>query len=190
MAELLIRTLQTFLDLFSDQKELAKDILFKPVQLIELNKIPDEELKERLWYGIMSFVMKNLVVRKAKYCLIELLSLLQELEKHNANSYLHEFFTYVFSASRDEDPDELIDIMKNGLSQNVIGEAMSIAEILEKRGVEKGIIIGIEKGELEKAKKIAIKLLKLGVKDKLIIDATNLSAEELKKIKDLIETTH
>ena len=47
-------------DLFGEKKELAKDILWKPCQLINLSKIPDEEFKDRLFYGVVAYIMKHI----------------------------------------------------------------------------------------------------------------------------------
>lgn len=47
-------------DLFGNDKGLAQDIFWNPYQLIDLSKIPDEELKNYLWSGIIMKTMKHI----------------------------------------------------------------------------------------------------------------------------------
>ncbi len=49
---------RSLFELFGEQALLAKDILLEPFQLVELQKISDDDLKKRLWSGLVEFVLK------------------------------------------------------------------------------------------------------------------------------------
>jgi predicted transposase YdaD len=46
--------------LFGEQEKLARSILFKPFQLVDVNTVSEEELKEHLWSGAMMYAMKHI----------------------------------------------------------------------------------------------------------------------------------
>lgn len=50
-------------DLVDAPKELVEQYFLKPFQLIDLNQIADETLKQSTWSGIMEFILKHIFER-------------------------------------------------------------------------------------------------------------------------------
>ena len=67
-------------DLFND-RILAKEFWTKDYQVVNLHEIPDEELKNRIWSGILEFFMKHIHERQLLKRWQEIAYLLAELTK-------------------------------------------------------------------------------------------------------------
>src|SRR5262249_15601627 len=50
-------------DLFGEHKELAKDLFLQPFQLVDVQGIPDETLRERQLLGLMELTLKKIFTR-------------------------------------------------------------------------------------------------------------------------------
>ena len=55
------------------------------------------------------------------------------------------------------------------------------------KGIAKGIVKGIAKGEVKRSQEIAIAMLKKGLDIDLIMEVTNLTKEEINKLKEKIK---
>ena len=139
------------LDLFDDPEDLISDILFKPIQLIDLSKIEDEALQQKIHYGIMVLVMKKVWLEKTPkviYGLIDLVSKLEEEQnRHNKAGFLTAIIRYIVETAEVGDPKETIEAIKELLTEqeqeNVMG---TLAQYWEQQGKEKGILEGILEG--------------------------------------------
>lgn len=45
-------------DLFGENSQMARDLLLAPYELVDVCRIPDEELRENILSGIMKFTLK------------------------------------------------------------------------------------------------------------------------------------
>lgn len=61
--------------------ELVQQYALQPFQLIELNEIPDNILRQHTWSGILSLTMKHIYDRDVLPILKDMMTALQELEK-------------------------------------------------------------------------------------------------------------
>src|SRR3990167_10465233 len=73
-----------FFTLFKDQEFLAREILLKPFTLVDVTQIPDQEIKNLRWVGVMEFVQKHIFARDFLPILEELVPLLATLEREGA----------------------------------------------------------------------------------------------------------
>jgi hypothetical protein len=56
-------------DLVDAPKEWVEAYFLKPFTLIDLNKIEDEELKQRSWAGVMELTLKYIFARDMLPCI-------------------------------------------------------------------------------------------------------------------------
>ena len=86
-------------DLFPD-KELAKDILWNPYKLVNISKIPDEQLSKFLHYGILARTMKYIWEDDFLPILEKIVSDLKKLKLTGEEHYLYTVLSYIVNASR------------------------------------------------------------------------------------------
>ncbi|MCB8815264.1 Rpn family recombination-promoting nuclease/putative transposase [Desulfosporosinus shakirovi] len=95
----------------------------------------------------------------------------------NGLEYFETFIRYIMSARNDLEFQTVYELAKE-ISLERSEVFMTIAERLITEGMEKGIEKGMEKGKLE----VAENLLRLGMGVDMIMKATGLSEEEIRKI--------
>ena len=184
-------------DLFEPaNQQLAREIFLQPFELIEINKIPDEEMKQRVWLGILELSTKHIFARDILPCLNDMLSLLQKAEDLKGAGYVQTALTYLFTTGVVKDEQLFLETIQTGLSPETRGVIMTIAEQFEARGMEKGIQQGIQRGEQQGIEKgdigarrtIAKKSLREGLPLEAVSRITDLSIEDLKLL--MIEKDH
>jgi len=174
-------------DLFADI-DLAKDIFFKPIQIIDLNTISDEKLKEHLWSGVMQFIMKHIKAKDIKYRIEEILDHIKEIDSLDGESYLTSLFSYAFEVGTTKNPKKLMTTISNALSEKNRSKVMpTIAEYLRKEArkeaLQQGMQQGMQQGEQEKIR-IIISLLNKGVDTKIVSESTGLSVDKIEQLKE------
>ena len=116
----------------------------------------------------------------------ESLRALDELEKQDKElEYFETFIRYIMNARNDLEFQTVYDLAKE-ISLERSEVLMTIAEKLITEGMEKGIAKGLERGleeGMEKGKlEVAENLLRLGMEVDMIIKATGLAEEEIRKL--------
>ncbi|EHQ90635.1 Rpn family recombination-promoting nuclease/putative transposase [Desulfosporosinus youngiae] len=108
----------------------------------------------------------------------ESLRALDELEKQDKESeYFETFIRYIMNARNDLEFQTVYDLAKE-ISLERSEVLMTIAEKLITEGMERGLEEGMEKGKLE----VAENLLRLGMEVDMIIKATGLAEDEIRKL--------
>jgi predicted transposase/invertase (TIGR01784 family) len=137
-------------DLYEEFEDpnLARSLVFKPFQLIDLTSLPLETLKQ---HGVVSLMEISLQqsVKKAFFQVFQSLAeegLLKHVIQHTTESYLTTVLEYVLSQEEPDQPkaaDELIQLFLKALpdKREVV---MTFADQLENRGVEKGLLQGMK----------------------------------------------
>ncbi len=174
------------LDLFVDPDGIAKEILFKPFQLIDISQISDEKLKQNLWCGIMELCMKHVYERDILPFLQDVLILLQQAEELDGADYVRTALTYLLVASEFQDKEKFIKTIEIGLSPETGDAIMTMAQQFEAKGriegFAKGRAEGLAVGEIETKKNIARKLLQQGHPIELICQLTDLAQNEIEEL--------
>jgi predicted transposase/invertase (TIGR01784 family) len=180
-------------DLFEKRdKELAKETLLSPCHLIDLTQVSDEELQKFIWFGSMALALKHIHDSDILPFLQNILKLVEELEKYDANSYIYSIMVYIAKAGKiphEERWMKTIQSLESADQENI----MTLMNLLEKlqphleqkmmeKGIEKGIAQGIAKGEHKRELEIAKALLTQGVALDTIVAATNLPKEDIKRL--------
>lgn len=166
-----------FLDLYPERhRELAQKILNEPFQLVDLNIVKDEQLREHIWASVLELAMKaNLKQYRNDLELLakKLVKLFKVIElEEGGYDLIEEVICYTGDVAdiHNDNPDEYLEMISQELSESKEGELMTLIERFEKRGIKKekqSIILNMleEKYTLEDISKV-----------------TKSSIEEIKKI--------
>ncbi len=182
---------RNFWDLFSNN-ELAREFWNNDYQLINVHEIPDEEMKKRVWSGILEFFLKHIHERKLLKRWQEISSLLPQLTKVTVGyDYIKMMLHYTLTFMEQDDRMELQDMLTTSLSKSEGEKIMGnlIQEWLDE-GMSKGIKIGEAKGiEIGEARGKAA-LVKAMLDQNIHIDSiskmTGLSTTEIQKLISLL----
>lgn len=169
-------------DLFEDNIKLAKNIFRNPLHLIDLSKLPDEEFKSMLWYGITARTMKHIFKENFLPIFKNLIDSLKALEDNDDLDYIYTTISYVFEAGNIIDLDKFRFIIKNGLTKVDEEKLMTLAELCRQEGKKEGK----KEGKLEAYRTIAIEMLKLGINPTQIATLTSLTPTEIAQLKEQI----
>ena len=129
-----------FLDLFGKQKSLAQETFYSPFQLIDLNTIPDEELRKHQWAGLLELFLKHARLGDMKNLIDQTKNFFHELIRYDhAEKYLHSML-YYWAHWTDESPKELFDYVRTQLPKPLEGNMKkSIAQYFREEGEESGM---------------------------------------------------
>ncbi len=159
---------------------MAKSIFLKPFELIELNKISDESLVEDYYlFGTAAITTKHIRDFDLVSFVKNMVHLLKILKKEGLSQYVHTTLSYIFTAGDVKDEDGFRDAIRSGLSNDDEEIVMTLAE----KYLQKGEL----KGKLETAHKIALKLFNCGMSATQVAETTELSLEEVQKLKSTIK---
>lgn len=132
-------------DMFGEHRELARECLFKPFQLIDLSQIPDEVLFGSVFAGGMEFIMKHARTMDfmilLKY-LVDSLLLIRDPGAHDLRKIL---LKYILEVNQIADK-ATIELATKTIAEPLREEIMSAAEQLREEGRKKGIQQGVQQG--------------------------------------------
>jgi len=158
------------LDLFDDPQGLMPDMLFKPLPLVDVGQIPDEQLREETWSGIMNLAMKHIYARDFADFIELLTDLMQKLDNKQDGYYIEGVFNYIFNSADSPDMDKIWQVACRKLSKERGEAIMTIAERLK------------AEGEAQKSIEVAKKLLQKGNNPDFVAEVTGMPIEEVKKL--------
>ncbi|XVN43657.1 MAG: Rpn family recombination-promoting nuclease/putative transposase [Candidatus Rickettsia vulgarisii] len=122
-------------DLFNNP-DLAKSLWNHDYPLINVHEIPDEELKEKIWFGILLYFLKHIHDRQLLKSWQEIFYILPELAKMNSgHDHSKNLLQYSLTFIDQNDRIELGKVLTNNLSKEE-GEAImtSIAQAWKNEG--------------------------------------------------------
>ncbi len=151
---------RTLFKLFGEHEQLAKNILLNPFQIIELQKISDHDLKQRLWSGLVEFVLKYRKVQDFADYLDTLFPWLRIVEFHEGAQYAKVVLKYVLDDLDHDEEQLIVNKAEQHLSKKLEDEVMTLAERFEQRGYKKGIQQGMQQGMQQGAKQTKLLLAK------------------------------
>lgn len=167
-------------DLFGEHGYLARNYLLKPIQLVDVCELADEDIKKHHYFGLAEFAFKYKFTQDFEKFLQEFFPWVHEVEFQIHQDYIIMLLKYLVDINPTANYEIFVEQTKNYLSKELGEKAMTIAEQLERRGMEKGIQQGIEQGLAKKSKEIARNLLLLGeLSIESISVVTQLSIEEI-----------
>ena len=96
---------------------------------------------------------------------------------------LDDLFDYIMRSIGKLDVQFIVDIAVKHISQDAGGKMVTIADKLIAKGKAEGMEKGMEKGKAERSQEVALNLLRQGIPIKVISKSTDLSPEEIEKLK-------
>lgn len=175
---------------YDEEKELAKSVFLSPYQLIDLNKIPDETLREAYyWFGAAALTAKHIRDFDLVSLVQNMIDLLNRLKEEGLDDYVFITLSYIFEASEVKDKEAFREIIRSGLSDEEKEKFMTLAELFRQEGLQEGMIIaeqylekGRVEGELKALHKTALNFLKLGISAEQVAQATTLPLQEVQDL--------
>jgi predicted transposase/invertase (TIGR01784 family) len=162
------------LDSFDDPLGLMQEVLFQPVPIVDVNRIPDEALQTQEWVGALSMTMKHIRQAELTPYALRILRHLPEVSTARAREMLNQLLVYLLTEGNIDDVDEFIDASQE-IPGPVRSELMTFAEKIEARGEARG----------QASEKVAIakNLLNEGVAPAFIAQVTGLSLAEIEQLR-------
>jgi predicted transposase/invertase (TIGR01784 family) len=186
-------------DLFGENKAEARHYLLKPVDIIDVCRLSDDDIRKRELFGLTEFAFKHKKNPAFEQVLDTLLPWLERVSLKLSVDYARMLLKYVVDVYPDANYEIFSDKIKAYMSEQLRGETMTIAEQLRQKGIEQGIEQGIERGieqgieqgmqtgmtegMRKKEIEVARNLIALGLSEEVILKGVSISREELKKLK-------
>lgn len=148
--------------LFGDLEELARETLFKPYHLMDVNRISDEELRQQMLSGLAAFALKHRKMNNFKQFLEALMPWIHEVEIQGRHGTFlgRTVLKYVIAGTRQGDKNLLIQEAERHLSLELQGEIMTIAQQWKEEGIQQGMKQGIQQGMQQGEATILMRLIR------------------------------
>lgn len=176
-------------DLFGEHRSLAEQTLLTPFDLLDLSQIPDEDLKQKMWSGMMELSLKHSTERDLVPFIKSLIQMIRRLEQAGGAGYVRTAFHYLFLVGEIRNAESLKQVIHNQLSPQLEENVMTIAELFRQEGRQIGKQIGKQIGHQEAMQEVASRLLQRDVSDDEIAALTGLSLEAIQTLKTT-QSTH
>lgn len=177
-------------DLF-ENRELAKQTLLSPFQLVDLNKISDDQIRQHSWSGLLEYAMKHVFARDFLPYFEDLGKLINDLNHaNNVEDYVFAVLHYIINTAEINNKEQFIETIKQQLPAPTGGQTVTIADMFRQEGFEKGIHQGIHEGITqgihqgfeEGAHEMIARFLRAGFDVEAVAKVSGLSLQEIKKI--------
>ncbi|MCC8371902.1 MAG: Rpn family recombination-promoting nuclease/putative transposase [Rickettsia endosymbiont of Pseudomimeciton antennatum] len=164
--------------------DLARCFWTNDCQLVNVHDIPDEELKKKVWSGILLFFLKHIHERQLLKRWQEISHLLPELAKVTIGyDHIRNLLYYTLTFIEQSDKIELEKILKNSLTKEKGEELMpSIAQVWKEEGIQIGLQDGIKIGEARGEAKLIKMMIKNGNSIEEIARMTRLSITKINEL--------
>jgi predicted transposase/invertase (TIGR01784 family) len=173
-------------DLIEAPKNLIDRYFLKPFQLVDLNKISDHVIRERVWSGIMEFVLKHIYVRDMLPYLPVIIEIIHLLERQDSEKIVENVIVYLLDRGEWSDRKKFIHAVEKNLGSDMGRKVMTLAEQWRTEGRLEGHQLGHQlghrEGRHEQNLEIAKRLLSEGVDLAFIAKITNLTIATLEKL--------
>ena len=111
--------------------ELIENYALKPFQLVELNQISDETLKQHVWSGLMGMIMKHIYDRDILPILENIMTWLKETEQRKGHDFVRSLLYYIYKKGDVRNKTEFQTLITSQLSEDIGAE---ISRHLEQTG--------------------------------------------------------
>ena len=124
-------------------KELVDRYFLKPFQLVDLNEIADEELKQHMWSGVMEFSLKHIFERDMLPFLREIAPTLKTLVHQGGDDFIGVVLQYIIESAEISDNDALIELINTNVSYEIGEKIMTPAEKWRQEGELRGELMSV-----------------------------------------------
>lgn len=150
-------------------------MLLKPFHLIDVNRIPDEKLKQQVWSGVLTFMQKHIYAEDLLKYIHDIVPLLKELMTAGEEEYIMSTIRYAMDAGNTDNIQGLVELTNKLSSELGSDEMPTISEQLKLQGKVEGKVEGRAEGVAAAIK--AINLLSQGTDPAVISRITGLSPD-------------
>lgn len=183
--------------LFGKHANYAAENLLGPYPHVDLQVIPDEDICQHSWSGLLELVLKQAKKRDAIQLLETLIvNFLEPLKMEpHADIYIEGMLNYLIDQADIVNVPKFFEHLQNHLPPTKEETIMSIAERLRQEGLARGIMQGMQQGMqqgmhqgieqgVEQARiNLAKKMLAKGYDEQLVQELSELSLERIKHLK-------
>ncbi len=126
--------------LFGEHGKLAKEWLTSPARLLDIQKLPDEDLSRRQWSGLIEFALKNRRIIDFKGFLDKFLPWIHTIERTDAAGFSlgKIVIKYVLNGADTKGRELFLEKMHQYLSPQLGVEVMTLAQEFEQHGIHQG----------------------------------------------------
>jgi len=138
--------------LFADSENLARELLLKPYQLLDVQRTSDDELRQQELSGLVAFVLKHRETANFEKFLKQFMPWVHSVElQDTSGAFLSRVvLKYLINCSPKGNKDLLVQEAEHYLSHELQGEIMTIA----KQWKEEGMQQGMQQGEAASLKRL------------------------------------
>lgn len=175
-------------DEFEDT-ELARQLVFKPFQLIDLTVLDEEAIQQHGTAALMELLLKRAWVKSLLSTFRQLLEsgILKQVLGQTTETYLLSVLNYALhQGDENESVEAFIQLLAKELPERK-EMIMTFAEQLRQQGHQEGMQKGIQKGRQEEARAMVQNLRAMGMDNAFIGKVTKLSDEG---VTTLLKQTH
>jgi predicted transposase/invertase (TIGR01784 family) len=165
-------------DLYGVNNKLAREIMGRPTQLIDLAQASDDDLKKYFWFGAAALIAKHIKDPDILPTLKVAIDLFRKIENLGEKQYIEEYvyvtLSYIVEAAEIKDKEAFIETIRRGLTEIDEDKIMTLAEQWKQEG--------LEKGRLEKELEIARSMILEGIDSQVIVKVTGLSQKQVSEL--------
>ena len=125
--------------------ELIEQYALKPFQLVELNQISDEALRQHVWSGLLGIVMKHIYDRDILPVLEKILTWLKAAEQQNGHEFVRSLLYYIYKKGDIPNATEFQALISTQLSEDIGKEIMTLAQLHTEQGERKMLVRLLER---------------------------------------------
>jgi len=160
-------------DLFDDRK-LAESNFLKPFQLMDLNHIPDEQIRQHQWASIMEFVMKHPFSDETVKFLDVLVATWKVKDEIGGEAFIETTLCYIINKSQGRSLDYLKQLLEQTKLTGIGEKIMLLTDIIRQEGRAEGAT--------EATRRMVAGMLKSRVDYTAISEISGLPLNEIKLI--------
>lgn len=169
-------------DLYGVNKDLARKIMGRPTQLIDLSKASDEELKKYFWFGAAALIAKHIkdpdILPTLKVAIEQFRKIENLGEKQYIEEYIYVTLSYIVEAAEIKDKEAFIETIRKGLTEINEEKIMTLAEQWKQEGRQEGK----QEGKQEGLREVARSMILEGIATETIVKVTGLSQEQVSEL--------
>jgi predicted transposase/invertase (TIGR01784 family) len=159
-------------ELVDAPKELVDRYFLKPFQLLDLNQIDDDVIRQDTWSGIIKFVLKHIFDSDMLPVFLSVIPILKFLIENDGHDVCGIVLQYAIESGEFSDVEAFFDLINKNVSHEVGESIMSLADKLRHEGKLEG--------ELNKEREIAKRMLDEGAEPAFVAKVTGLSLDKIK----------
>jgi predicted transposase/invertase (TIGR01784 family) len=150
-------------DLFGENKSLAQQYMFNIFHLVDMNTIPDEEIRQYKFSCLLEMILKH-IHEKMMMDFLEnpaIVSLFKRfIEKNPDKTHIISVVKYINEKANIADRKRFLSWVNKNLPARLEKEIMTLAEQWKSEGIQEGMQQGMQQGQLQGEKIFLKRMLK------------------------------